>query len=192
MGLEAELECREVRKPAEIDPVASKRLARRKGSFRRLVPNLPAQAPCAYGKPHAAEDHRAGRGATSDERIGEGAEVGGIDELAAFIVSPPEDTDAGANIRFDGGVSAQGQEPKRSRERHDPEMELLFNLRVVLVDEARVHGRNAAAVETDAEAGIRKLAEAHEPFAVQRGLLEIPNPERQEIQIVHEHVVARS
>src|SRR5205823_2459050 len=96
-----------------------------------------------------------------------------VDELARLAVAPSEHTDAGPDIRHDGGALSERQHAERRGEWHDAEFEISVDVAaavgVLIVD---VEGGHRLLVVTDTGAGFKEMAESDEVLAAERHSLE--------------------
>jgi hypothetical protein len=186
---EANVERHEIVEALEIDLGPGESLVGGQLACSVLVPDFSADIPRAKREAHAAENHRPDRAALADIRVAEDRRVE-VDELARLGVAPPEQADTAADVRLHRRVPSEWQEAERRRERDDAQLELLLDFREVLVDEVAVDAVDRVRVDAETQAGFGVRAERHQPLAAERHAVEIVDVEREDVQIVDEHVVA--
>src|SRR6185503_6080406 len=120
----------------------------------------------------AAENDRTGGGPAADERRRKDRAVG-REELARFAVAPGEDAGAGAEVRRHRVMMTERQEANGRGERHDAQLEILFDFTAVLVHEIEIDRRHGARLEADAEAALELVAEADQVLAAERERIEV-------------------
>src|SRR6476661_4552716 len=81
-----------------------------------------------------------------------------------------------------------GQEPNRAGHRRNPKLEILFDLRTVVVDEIAVDARHAALVEAAAHASFQVVAQREQPFAADRDTVEVVHLEDEIVEVADNHV----
>src|SRR6185503_18032481 len=163
--LEPQVHREACRPPAEIDLVAEEELAliEQPLALGFLIANLSADRPdIGDGESDPAEDHRTHRGAIGDEPVVVG-DVVLEDELTHLAVLPVEGTDTDADIRLDA-AAADGQEADGRGERHDSQLEILFELGAVVADLLLLDALHGALIDPGAEPRLQVLVDADEPF----------------------------
>src|ERR1051326_3086017 len=140
--LEPEVDAEQVIEPAQIDRRARESLVGRQVALRVLIADLAADPPVADRHADAAEDDGADGAAAAGERSAEDRVVGEVDELPGLLVPPREDADARAEVRHESRPPSDRQPADRRGERDDAQLQILFDLGAVAVDEIRVYGRH--------------------------------------------------
>src|SRR6185436_1862170 len=148
------------------------------------MPDLEAGAPRADRDADASENHRARRGPVAAERVSKDRVAWSLDagrarnlfpeKLPGLAVAPGKHADAAADVGLDAALAmSERQEADRRRERRDTQLDVLFDLGTIVVDEPGIDRGNRFRVEPHPQAGLEVLAEAGEPLGAEGGAVEV-------------------
>src|SRR5262249_44449270 len=157
---------------------------------RRLPADFAPNAHRSDRDPQAAENHRTGVPAAARKVAVDDRAVVVRDEIAALAVAPAERADAGADVWHDAVAVAQREKAERRRDRHDAELQVRDD-RIARAGELvePIDRRRRALVEPDADARVEIPAEGDQIFAANGKPTEVADVEREEVAVVHQHVV---